>query len=138
ASTNPLDAAGTGAVSDEFKADKAGIYHVVATYSGDANYASSVSVCDEPSEKVEVTPPPATPPPPVTPPPAVTPPPPPAQVVASATEACTPPPGPAPAGGELCARGTAAIRGRTGCQGTPFRVTVSGREIERVVFTLDG
>ena len=51
---------------------------------------------------------------------------------------CTPPPGPAPAGGVLCARGTAAIRGRTGCQGNPFSVVVRGRQIQRVVFTLDG
>lgn len=51
---------------------------------------------------------------------------------------CTPPPGPAPAGGELCARGTAAIRGTTGCAGTPFRVVVRGRQIERVIFTVDG
>lgn len=50
---------------------------------------------------------------------------------------CTPPPGPAPAGGELCARGTAAIKGTTGCAGTPFRVVVRGRQIQRVVFTLD-
>jgi hypothetical protein len=34
--------------------------------------------------------------------------------------------------------GTATIRGKTGCQGTPFLVTVSGREIEQVVFTMDG
>jgi hypothetical protein len=52
--------------------------------------------------------------------------------------ACTTPPGPAPAGGVLCARGTAAIRGRSGCQGSPFNVVVSGRQIARVVFTLDG
>jgi hypothetical protein len=51
---------------------------------------------------------------------------------------CTTPPGPAPAGGELCARGAASIGGRTGCQGTAFNVTVSGREIERVVFSIDG
>ena len=55
-----------------------------------------------------------------------------------APEVCTPPPGPAPAGGELCARGTAAIRGKSGCQGSPFNVIVSGRQVLRVTFTLDG
>ncbi len=54
------------------------------------------------------------------------------------SHACVPPPGPAPAGQVLCARGVASIRGRTGCQGTPFRVVVSGRQIERVTFTMDG
>ena len=76
------------------------------------------------------------PPPGPPPPPAGTPPPPP--TAGSGPELCTPPPGPAPAGGTLCARGTAAIRGRTGCAGSPFRVTVRGRQIARVVFSLDG
>ncbi len=68
------------------------------------------------------SPPPAVAPPP--PPPAVAPPPPPASGVAPAS--IVPP------------RGTSTIRGKTGCQGTPFRVTVTGREIEQVVFRMDG
>ena len=51
---------------------------------------------------------------------------------------CVPPPGPATNGAELCARGTASIRGKTGCAGTPFRVVVTGRQIERVIFAVDG
>jgi hypothetical protein len=35
-------------------------------------------------------------------------------------------------------RGTATISGRTGCQGTPFNVMVAGRQIQRVIFSLDG
>lgn len=35
-------------------------------------------------------------------------------------------------------RGTARISGRTGCAGSPFRVTVTGRQIRQVVFRLDG
>jgi hypothetical protein len=50
-----------------------------------------------------------------------------------------PPPGPAPAGGALCAfRGKARISGKTGCVTQNFNVTVTGREIHRVTFTLDG
>jgi len=35
-------------------------------------------------------------------------------------------------------RGSATIRGGTGCQARPFTVAVSGRQIEQVVFTVDG
>ena len=101
-------------------------------------------------------PPPPPPPPPATPPPEPPAPPPPPLPAAAA---CTPPPGPAPAGGELCARGWATITGppvavrpvigaptaarppvagRSGCQGKPFRVTVDGRQIDRVLFVRDG
>jgi hypothetical protein len=58
--------------------------------------------------------------------------------VQAAEVVCTPPPGPAPAGGILCARGTATVRGKSGCQGTPFNVVVAGREIEQVIFSSDG
>jgi hypothetical protein len=140
-STNPLNAAGTTAVSDNFTPTAAGLYHVIATYLGDVNYNSIASACADPAEQVVVNGPPPPPPPP---PPAVpcTPPPGPAPpggtLCTVAPTVCTPPPGPAPPGGELCARGTAAIRGVTGCAGPPFRVVVSGRQIARVVFTLDG
>jgi hypothetical protein len=116
----------------------AGSYRWRAFYSGDAGNAAISGPCNAANESTTVSSAPVTPPPP----PAVTPPPPPPPPAAanqpSASTVCTPPPGPAPAGGELCARGTAAIRGRTGCQGTPFNVVVNGRQIERVVFTLDG
>jgi hypothetical protein len=56
----------------------------------------------------------------------------------SGPASCTPPPGPPQPGGVLCETGTSTIRGRTGCQSSPFRVTVSGQQIERVIFTLDG
>jgi hypothetical protein len=122
-----------------------GTYRWVASYSGDDNNAPVAGACNDAREFVAVTsPPPGTPPPPppaTTPPPpatTTTPPPPPASGVVPETVVCTTPPGPAPAGGELCARGAATISGRTGCQGTAFNVTVSGREIEQVVFTLDG
>ena len=35
-------------------------------------------------------------------------------------------------------RGTATISGRTGCVGVRFNVVVSGRQIQRVIFSLDG
>jgi hypothetical protein len=39
----------------------------------------------------------------------------------------------------LCARGTAAVSSSNeSCAGTPFNVLVTGRQISRVVFTLDG
>ncbi|MFN2519171.1 MAG: Ig-like domain-containing protein, partial [Jatrophihabitantaceae bacterium] len=46
-STNPLNAAGTTAVSTNFTPTLAGTYRVVATYSGDANYLSSASACGD-------------------------------------------------------------------------------------------
>jgi hypothetical protein len=148
-STNPLNAAGTTAVSDNFTPMSAGLYHVIATYLGDGNYNALTSLCTDPAEQVVVNPPLCTPPPGPAPtggsicstPPVCTPPPGPAPpggtLCARTPTVCTTPPGPAPAGGELCARGTAAIRGATGCAGSPFRVVVSGRQIQRVVFTLD-
>jgi len=57
-STNPVTA-GT-AVSDSFTPTLAGTYRVIATYSGDANYASSASGCADPAEAVVVTAPPPT------------------------------------------------------------------------------
>ncbi|MEA2138254.1 MAG: hypothetical protein QOG56_1404 [Solirubrobacteraceae bacterium] len=134
------------ASSEAFTPEVGGTYRWRAFYSGDANNVAASGACNDANEQTTVTTPPppktTTPPPVSVPPP---PPPPPAGAVAPAAAAsapatypCTPSPGPAPAGGELCARGTAAISGKAGCQGTPFRVTVSGREIERVVFTMDG
>jgi hypothetical protein len=72
--------------------------------------------------------PPPPPPPPAPPPP------------------CVPPPGPAPPGGVLCAPvapssaapATARITGRTGCVTRNFDVAVSGQNIRRVTFTIDG
>lgn len=75
-------------------------------------------------------------------PPPPPPPPPPAPLP------CVPPPGPAAPGQEICAPavgpssapppGTAQISGRTGCATQNFNVTVTGQQIRRVVFTLDG
>ena len=55
-STNPLNPAGTSAVSGNFTPTTAGTYRVVATYSGDANYSSRTSVCSDPTEAVVVNP----------------------------------------------------------------------------------
>jgi serine-aspartate repeat-containing protein C/D/E len=41
-------------------------------------------------------------------------------------------------GGEVRRSGTARLAGRTGCVGRRFEVRVRGREIDRVVFTIDG
>ena len=125
------------ATSEAYTPTAAGVYRWVATYGGDANNLPATGICNTASENVTVTAP--CTPPPGPPPPggvlcAIAPPPPPP----AAPIVCTPPPGPAPAGGVLCARGTAAIRGRTGCQGSPFRVDVTGRQISRVTFSLDG
>ena len=125
---------------------QAGTYRWVASYSGDANNRPVAGACNDANETVTIdsprtetpvsatttTPPATTTPPPATatPPPATTPPPPPA-VVAPARAVL-------PAAVVSPPRGTAAISGRTGCQGTPFRVSVSGSEIARVVFTMDG
>jgi hypothetical protein len=89
-------------------------------------------------------PPPSPPPPPPSPPTALPPPPPPP----TAPPPCVPPPGPAAPGQEICAPvvgpssapppGTAQISGRTGCATQNFNVTVTGQQIRRVVFTLDG
>jgi hypothetical protein len=79
--------------------------------------------------------PPVTPPPPVAPPPPPPPPP------------CVPPPGPAPPGATLCdvpigpsssPKGTARISGESGCVTKNFSVTVTGQQIRRVTFYLDG
>jgi len=112
---------GGTAQSPTYTPTAAGVYHWQAVYSGDAYNSPVTGLCNEASEVTTVTPPAVTPP-----------------KAGVLSEVCTTPPGPAPAGGKLCARGTAAIAGHTGCQGTPFRVTVTGRQIQRVVFTLDG
>jgi Big-like domain-containing protein len=54
-STNPVNAAGTSAVSGTFTPGAAGTYRVVATYSGDANYSGSASSCGDPKEAVVVS-----------------------------------------------------------------------------------
>ena len=66
-STNPLNAAGTTAVSGSFTPASAGTYRVIATYSGDANYDSSASMCADPGAVVIVTAPPTQSPPPTLP-----------------------------------------------------------------------
>jgi LPXTG-motif cell wall-anchored protein len=53
-STNPLNAAGTAATSDDFVPTKLVTYSVVATYSGDLNYASNSTPCNDPPENVNV------------------------------------------------------------------------------------
>jgi hypothetical protein len=123
------------ATSDAFTPTAVGIYRWIARYDGDVNHLPINGPCNDASETrtvtIPCTPPPGTPPPGGTV--CTSPPPPP-----PGTKVCTTPPGPAPAGGVLCDRGTAAIRGRTGCQGSSFNVLVSGRQIERVTFALDG
>lgn len=129
------------AQSATYEPTAAGTYRWRAFYPGDDNNVAISGLCNAANESTTVATPPATPPAAVTPPPAATPPPPPPPAAANqpaAPKVCTTPPGPASAGGELCARGTAAIRGRTGCQGSSFNVVVSGRQIDKVVFTMDG
>lgn len=109
-------ATGATAQSESFTPTAAGTYSWQAFYSGDANNQAVNGLCNAANETATVTP----------------------KAGAVLSEVCTTPPGPAPAGGELCQRGTAAISGRTGCQGTPFRVSVKGREIARVVYSIDG
>lgn len=52
---------------------------------------------------------------------------------------CVPPPGPAPTGGRLCTTaGKARISGKSGCVTQNFHVTVTGKRIRSVTFSLDG
>jgi len=82
-----------------------------------------------------VNPPPPPPPsPPATPPPCVPPPGP----AAPGQELCATPVGPSSAPAPAPASGTAQISGKTGCATQNFNVTVTGRHIRRVVFSLDG
>jgi len=53
-STNPLDPTGQTAVSNDFTPTIAAPHQVIATYSGDANYASVASTCNDPLETVSV------------------------------------------------------------------------------------
>ena len=53
-STNAVNAAGTGALSSNFTPATSGTFRVIATYSGDANYAPSFSACSDPAEAVVV------------------------------------------------------------------------------------
>ena len=117
------------AQSETYTPTVAGSYRWRAFYSGDANNSPVNGPCNAANETTVVSPPGATPPPPPKPP---------ASGVLPETKVCTTPPGPAPAGGEICARGTAAIHGATGCAGTPFKVVVRGTQVERVIFSLDG
>lgn len=133
-STVAYPVAGGSVTSGAYTPTAAGTYRWRATYTGDANNLAVTGACNAPNETSTVTTPGSPPPPPgAAPPPA--PPPPPAAV---SPQACTPRPGPAPAGGELCAPGSAQIAGRTGCQGSPFAIRVTGRQIAKVVYTLDG
>ena len=54
-STNPLDPTGHTAVSNDFTPTIASPHQVIATYSGDANYAPVASTCNDPLETVSVT-----------------------------------------------------------------------------------
>jgi hypothetical protein len=87
------------------------------------------------SVKVTVlkSPPPPPPPPPPPSPPVAPPPPPPAPPAPPTTGSGTAPQG---VKGSV-APGTAKIKGKTGCVTQNFNVTVTGRQIRRVVFTLD-
>ncbi|MGI8803911.1 MAG: Ig-like domain repeat protein, partial [Solirubrobacteraceae bacterium] len=53
-STSALNAAGTSAVSFPFTPDAAGVYRVVAIYSGDPNYQAGSTVCNDVGESVLV------------------------------------------------------------------------------------
>ncbi len=108
-----LNAAGTGgtAQSSPFSPPAPGEYRWIATYNGDPNNAPIAGTCGEATETRNVTRLAVVAPPPPPPPP-----PPPDEVVA----------------------GTAATKGKTGCQSKPFRVEVRGTKIRLVVFYLDG
>jgi uncharacterized repeat protein (TIGR01451 family) len=54
-STNPVNAAGTGAVSLDFTPTAGGTYRVIASYSGDANYAAVATRCNDAGESVQVS-----------------------------------------------------------------------------------
>ena len=153
--TKPVTLAGTvgTATSDPYTPTETGTYRWVATFNGDANNAVIAGNCNEATETRNVTalpppgPPAPGPPPPGPPAPGPPPPGPVAAALPQSAPPCVPPApdnaapdgGPAgPVGGDICAPGTATIRGATGCKGTPFRVVVRGRQIARVVFTLDG
>ena len=123
--------AGGSVPSASFTPSQAGTYHWVATYSGDANNAPVTGACNDADEIVTVNAPP-TPPPPATtppPPPATTPPPTPAPVAKTAPASAS-----APTGGVA----NISSGGNTGCANKPFRVNVTGSQISRVVFTIDG
>ena len=53
-STNPVNAAGTSATSSTFKAAGPGTYRFIAVYSGDGNYASATSACNDTNESVSL------------------------------------------------------------------------------------
>ncbi len=53
-STNPLNGAGTTAVSNTFTPTTAGTYRVIASYSGDPNYNPASTSCADPAEAVVV------------------------------------------------------------------------------------
>jgi tellurite resistance-related uncharacterized protein len=118
-STVPYPVGGGSVPSEQYTPTAPGAYRWVATYSGDANNTPVAGLCNDANEITRVSAPPPPPPPPVVVPP---PPPPPAEVL---------PEKPVP-------KGTATISGKTGCYGTPFNVVVGGRQIERVIFSVDG
>jgi hypothetical protein len=87
------------------------------------------------------------PPPPPAPPAAAPPPPAPAPAAPPPPAPCVPGPGPAPPGQMLCnppvapssaTPGSAQIAGKTGCVTQNFDVAVTGTQIRRVTFLLDG
>jgi len=121
----PYPAAGGPVTSAPYTPASAGTYRWIASYSGDASNAPVAGACNDANETVTVGGAPGTPPTA-------------SAVPTSAAAPCTPRPGPAPSGGQLCSPGVARISGPTGCQGSPFRVEVSGSQITQVVFTLDG
>jgi len=71
-STNPLDPTGHTAVSNDFTPTIVAPHQVIATYSGDANYVSVSSLCNDPLETVQVTGTTTTVAPPTTPAPTTT------------------------------------------------------------------
>ncbi len=130
-STVAYPVAGGSVTSGAFTPPAAGVYRWRATYTGDAHNAAVTGACNAANESVTVTPPPVVPPP-VVPPPVVPPPVVPPPVVVP------PPPPPAAAAAAAGAQpGSVRMRGPKPCEGAPFRVSVSGKQIAKVVFTLD-
>ena len=139
--------AGGSVSSGSFTPTAPGVYRWRASYSGDANNVAVAGACNDANESTTVTrvpPPPPVAPPPVAPPPVAPPPAPPA-----------PPPPPPPClevpsgtpvppllpGQVVCKNvpsGTAKVLGPSGCVTRNFYVQVSGRQIRRVVFYLNG
>jgi hypothetical protein len=103
---------GNGSYDSPETSPAAGTYHWVATYSGDAKNAAVTTACSDVLEDVTIVPPGQPIPPPTVP----------GQVVVP--EEITP--------------GSASLAGATGCVSRSFVASVRGKQIRRVVFSIDG